>query len=210
MLMFSRSSVSSKAVPRSAGFSLIELLVSIGIIVLVLTIVITQQSAFNSAVLLRSQAYEIALDIKDVQLSAVSAVSDGAGNFRSTIGVQFDTDATQNQRYIFFIDADDDGFFDSGEERGAPGLLDSRFEIGEIRPSDGSLGVGNDFAILFERPNFDAIFYDGSGSTDPSTSVEIDIVGEGRSGFAGGGVCGEDYRTLQITTTGQVAVLECP
>ncbi len=57
------------------GFGLIELLVSISLMVLVLAIVLVQQTAFNGSVLLRSQAFEIALQIREVQLNAVSVAA---------------------------------------------------------------------------------------------------------------------------------------
>lgn len=202
--MFSHFSVLHTK-PSQAGFSLIELLVSIGIIVLVLSIVITQQSTFNSAVLLRSQAYEIALAVREVQLSAVSATSDGAGDFRSVLGVSFSDSVAGNQRYVTFID-DGDQWYDSDTAFGPPGLLDQRFEIADVRYNGVSV-PGNQVSITFERPNFDARFKTSAGGALLRTgTVQMDVGVAGSTGT----VCGEDIRTIEITAAGQVTVLECP
>lgn len=208
--MFSRYLASSKLPPGvQAGFSLIELMVSIGIVVLVLTVVVTNQGAFNGAVLLRSQAYELALAVREMQTSAVSAQADTAGNFYSVLGVHLDTDSGENNRYTLFSDENDNGFFDDAatdaviETTG----LDARFEISAIRRSDGAgLGAGNDVSVTFERPNFDARFTtSASGGFDSYNSIQIDIRPVGATGTS----CPADVRTVEITSTGQIAVVEC-
>jgi len=183
----------------------VELLVSIGIIVLVLTIVLTQQSAFNSSVLLRSQAYDVALAIRQVQAAAVSSESDGSGNFRTVLGLHFAEDDPQNRSYPVFADSDGDYYYQPAELSGLQPGLDPRFEIREIRPSSGSLPADNALSVVFERPNFDARFFTSTGELS-TASVQIDIGVAGESGTA----CGDDVRTVEVTSTGQVAVLECP
>ena len=208
--MFSLFSAShSKA--KTIGFSLVELVVSIAIIVLVLSIVITQQNGFNRSVLLRSQAYEIALTIRETQLSAVSAInamSGGAEDFRSVIGVHFDTTANFNQRYTVFLD-EGSGFYESGLgdiQMGVSGILDPRFEIGDIRLNGASVASGQ-VSITFVRPNFDARFKTSAlGALETSGVVEIDVVPTNGIGVG----CPDDVRTIEITATGQVAVLKCP
>lgn len=216
--MFSRFLVLFRNQPtRTAGFSLIELLVSIGIIILVLSVVVVNQNAFNSAVLLRSQAYEIALDVREVQLSAVSAQTDGA-TFRRVQGVHFSLNTPD--RYMVFTDDNDfDGvdedneFFYEADELNISGLqrLDPRFEIAAIRRFDGTslFDVASDeVSISYTRPNFDASFRTAFNSTVHTNSqyIEIDVALVG----ATGSVCGVDLRTIEITNTGQVTVLRCP
>jgi type II secretory pathway pseudopilin PulG len=192
-------------IPGNAGFSMVELLVSIGIIVLVLSVVVTNQRSFNSAVLLRGQAYEIALAMREVQLGAISSVSDGTGVFRSVQGVHFDT--ADNQKYRVFRDSttgtDSNNFWDSGEDVGFSGLLDPRFVLSGI-------SVGTELSIVFKRPNFDAIFVtdrnDNNSSVSSATSVLLTI---GLRGNTDPEVCGENIRQIQITSAGQISVLEC-
>ncbi len=182
-----------------AGFGLIELLVSISIMALVSSVIFIRQSSFNGAVLLRSQAYEIALQAREVQLYAVSAIGD-TGSFRDRYGLYFNTTSPNNTTYNVFRDSDDDEFYDVNEQFGIQGRLDRRFEIRAVRTVGGAAITGTELVVLFERPNFDARFYDSTGEL-LSDRVEIDIALIGESGTGPGVV-----RTLEITSTGQIAV----
>ena len=205
--MFSNSSALRKkqcsAFSKTGGFGLVELMVSISIMVIVATIVLTQQASFNSAVLLRGQAYEVALAIREVQLNAVSA-SGNTGTFRDTQGVHFDTDESTDGTYRIFRDADNDGYYDgSGEEFGIQGLLDPRYEIRNVRAVGGDSISGTAVSVIFVRPNFDARFFDGSGPSNEvaAAAVEIDVALRGSTGTGPG-----DIRTVEITSTGQISV----
>ncbi len=181
------------------GFSLIELLVSISIIVLVLGVIMVRQSSFNGAVLLRSQAYEVALQIREIQLSALSAVGE-SGEFQNVLGLHFDT-ATPNY-YWSFRDVDADSYYDSDESIGKRNNLDKRFEISAIRLI-GDVSVPTNLSIVFRRPNFDANFYVGSGTAVSSavSAIEIDVRLKGTTGTGPG-----EVRTVEISRTGQITV----
>lgn len=196
MFLLSSISHSNKARIQPKGFGLIELLVSISIMVIVTSVVMVRQTSFNGAVLLRSQAYEVALQLRDAQLTAVSATGQG-GDYRSLIGVHFNT--ANSGTYRIFRDADDDSYYDTNEEFGLQGLIDPRFEISAIRPIGDTL-TGTGLSIVFERPNFDARFFDSSGEVN-AARVEIDIARIGSTGSGAG-----DIRTVEVTSAGQVAV----
>jgi hypothetical protein len=57
---------------------------------------------------------------------------------------------------------------------------------------------GTDLSIVFQRPNFDARFFDASNAEVFASMVEIDVENP---------VTGE-IRTIEITPTGQIAVLD--
>jgi len=193
-----------KPKPQS-GFGLVELMVSISIMVLVSAIMLTNQSSFNGSILLRSQAYEIALQLREIQLSAVSASSNGSGDFHSVLGVHFDSTSANNNIYNIFKDSssgsNSNGFYDSGEAFGIQGIVDRRFEIREIRAIGTDTISGYAVSVVFERPNFDARFFDSSGELTNTSSIEIDIARRGVTGV-GVGV----LRTVEITSAGQIAV----
>jgi type II secretory pathway pseudopilin PulG len=187
---------------QSAGFGLVELLVSISVMIIVTSVILARHDTYNSATMLRGQAYDLALTTREIQLLAVSATRDQVG-FRNVYGLLFST--TNPEAYVVFRDADGDYYFDSGEEFGKQGAIDPRFEIDAIR----LLGTGVDagardtIAILFERPNFDANLYLSSGDeADAGVSgVEIDLRVIGSTGTGPG-----ELRTIEITRAGQITV----
>jgi type II secretory pathway pseudopilin PulG len=182
------------------GFGLVELLVSVSIMVLITSVILTRQDSFNGATLLRGQAYEVALKIREVQSTAVSA-SYTEGEYRNVLGVYFNTNPGGDEMYPVFRD-DDNYFYESDEEYGDQGIVDPRFEVDEIRLI-GTGAIVDDVSILFERPNFDAKFYT-SANTAVSASVsgvEIDIRLRGSTGNTVG-----EVRTIEVTRTGQISV----
>jgi len=192
-------------VPLMAGFSLVELMISITIMVIVIAIVSTSQGAFNGAVLLRGQVYEAALQIREVQLNAVGAVRAGE-ELSSVHGVHFDSSPSTDNQYKVFKDTPkpgpgDNGFYDSGEEYGQQSFLDSRFEVREIRTMGSLPQEVEKLSIIFVRPNFDARFVIGPDNEAIVPRVEIDISRRGITTSGPG-----DVRTLEVTSTGQIAV----
>lgn len=184
-----------------SGFSLVELMVSISIVVLVMGVVLARHTKSNGAVLLRSQAYEVAFTAREVQLSAVSASSD-AGVYRNVLGVYFNTSVPN----AFTVFKDTTGttnyFFDTGEEFGLQGVIDKRFTLDAIRVVSGGVETPvAQIAVVFERPNFDARFYTGANTPVAASAVELDIR---LKGATGNGV--EAVRTVEITQTGQIVV----
>ncbi len=180
------------------GFGLIELMVSISIMALVSTIIITRQSTFNSAVLLRNQAYEVAFALREAQQLAVSGNDAAVRRY----GVHFDTSTTTQHLYRLFADANSNGQFDAGEQVGLTGRLDSRFEIRGVSPvNSGQLNV------VFTRPNFDAQFCARTGGCVATVDFAagpafIDVARTGLSANDTGSV-----RRVQVTQSGQISVV---
>jgi prepilin-type N-terminal cleavage/methylation domain-containing protein len=189
----------SPTLDKSRGFGLIELMVSISIMVIVAGIVLARQDAFNGAVLLRSQAYEIAFAIRQVQLTAVSATDPGgAAAFRQPLGVHFSTAAGLNKQYITFSDSNGDDSYQASEQLGQIRQIDERFYISQIE-----VGGSDETAAsaVFERPNFDARF----SSAFPSTGGEMLIYLRARDADAGD-TGPQSQRVIEITSTGQISV----
>ena len=180
-----------------AGFSLLEVIISLAIIVIIVSILLVQYEAFNSEVLLRSQAYEMALSIREAQVQAVSVLGARA-DFRQEHGIYI-TRATPD-RYQFFVDSDtaDPVVYDAGEEVGAPLYLDARYQISRICINNNNCGTEvSELTVYFDRPDFDAYFTtrDYSGSI---TNAEIHItpvLGASAS-----------ERVVAISSTGQITV----
>ncbi|HVU06673.1 MAG TPA: prepilin-type N-terminal cleavage/methylation domain-containing protein [Candidatus Paceibacterota bacterium] len=73
------------------GFTLVELLVSIGIFTVITTVAIFSNAQFNGSVLLTNLAYEIALSIRQAQYYGISVRQDSSQAFDSGYGVSFKT-----------------------------------------------------------------------------------------------------------------------
>ncbi len=96
------------------GFTLIEMLVVIGVIVVVAGVVLANNTRFGGTVLLENFAYDVALQVRQSQVYGISVVRFGTNNFTAPYGVHFDT--ALNTQYLFFADAvNGNGFYDSGE-----------------------------------------------------------------------------------------------
>jgi prepilin-type N-terminal cleavage/methylation domain-containing protein len=180
------------------AFGLVELMVSISIMAVVSTIIITRQSAFNGAVLLRNQAYEVAFSLREAQLLAVS----GGDTAVRSYGVSFDTSSSNQRTYRIFSDANDNGVLDTGEQIGLTGRLDSRFFIREVSPE-----IGGQLTVIFTRPNFDArLCVRSGGCTMPahytSGTAYIDVARNDAAGNAVG-----EVRRVQVSSTGQISVV---
>jgi prepilin-type N-terminal cleavage/methylation domain-containing protein len=102
---------------NKTGFSLIELLVVISIGTVILTSVIIQQNKWNDKLSVDTQAYELALMIRQAQIYGLGvrqyAPSTG-DQFNIGYGVYFTQDHLDS--YIFFADNNGNLKYDAGEE----------------------------------------------------------------------------------------------
>ena len=165
-----------------------ELIISIAIITLITGVILARYGSFNSTVLLTSLAYDIALSIREAQVLGISVRGD-AGAFSDAYGMHF----TEGVTYLLFIDSDDSGDYDDGEEI-------SSYTIGQSNAITdlcvNSACNRSSLDVLFRRPEPDAII-----AADPSLpnidSARV-IVGspDGK------------VRTVRIWPTGQIAVEE--
>lgn len=184
-----------------SGFTVIELMVTITIVVLVTGIVLIQYSSFNSSVLLTSQAYAIAFDLRETQSIAISVRGNGA-SFREEYGLYFDINAPN--QYLLFQDngSAKPAVYNAGEEVGNPNIVDPRFVIEDFC-INGSFGqrcaseglVADDLSVTFKRPDFDAAFANSDG-TNNITSAEIFVTP----------LNGNGIRVITITNAGQISV----
>lgn len=106
----------AKKTKINAGFSLGQLLVVMAIVTIVLTSLIVQQGKWNDQLAVGSQAYELALMIRQAQVYGLGVREYGAGSgdkFDVGYGIHFDSNTPS--QYIFFVDRDKDRIYDAGE-----------------------------------------------------------------------------------------------
>ncbi len=139
------------------GFTLIEMLVTVAIFALISSVIITRNSKFDDEVLLTNMAYDVALSVRKAQSYGINVRTD-QGGFDDPYGIFFENGTTT---YKFFIDRDNDGFYDANE------LLET-YTLGRgaiIQPICDLEGTGCDLdelTIVFERPEPDAIIERGT------------------------------------------------
>lgn len=117
MLHFFKNIFQSRSANNSVkGFSLIELLVSIAIVSVLVTIIFFNQSKYSERALLYNLADDVALEIAIAQSysTSVRETTPGSGDFDTNYGVTFSLNQSPNgspTSYIVFADYDGNGIY---------------------------------------------------------------------------------------------------
>ncbi|MDE2071539.1 MAG: prepilin-type N-terminal cleavage/methylation domain-containing protein [Patescibacteria group bacterium] len=224
MLIFSARSPSSgtkrspRALPARAGFTLIELMVVMAIIVLVTGLLLARQSRFNSSTLLRSLSYSVALTIRQAQTYGTSVRENavGSASFVGIYGVWFNGGSS----YTLYVDVNKNGIFDGGDVTVQTYKVGAGYSIntycayalgsmscsGSCPPSatQNKLGVGsctpsaiNSLSIYFKRPNPDALFTTVPAGPQTWSGAYIELISGTDTG---------NTRSIDISNTGEIAV----
>jgi len=94
------------------GFTLVELLVTIVIFVVITGVVLVNSNKFDSAVLLRNFAYDVALTIKQAQSYGVNVRESNSGLFNTAYGIYFDTGTGGDRtKFVLFNDTGDEAAY---------------------------------------------------------------------------------------------------
>jgi prepilin-type N-terminal cleavage/methylation domain-containing protein len=165
------------------GFTLIELVVTMGIMALITSVTLANHSKFGGQVMLRNLAYEMALIVREAQTYGVSVrkINIGSGEFEAGYGVHFN--ANNPTEYVMFADTyTESGTLIRGEDGMRNTVLEdvNTFKIGrgykinkfcvgpEESPSCREVceSCSGTLDILFKRPEPDAaIRFNGVEST---------------------------------------------
>ena len=146
------------------GFTLMELLISMAIISIITGIVLVKYNSFDSTVLLKNQAYEIALLLRESQIKSVSVVRNDADTFSYPYGASFAPASSMYQSFLY-KDSLQYPHFDTG-----PTEITGSFDMGKKMQvedvcvtDDLSSGVEDctitQLDISFRRPEFSALFW---------------------------------------------------
>jgi len=209
----------------SRGFTVIELMVVVAIMMVLTTVFLFRQQKFDSSTLLRSLGYSIALTVRQAQIygSSIRENSPGAfaaGSAAGAYGVYF----SGTTSYILFADANNNGLYTSGGTEDTKvfvlntkysvktfcGLRGSTMDCATTCPSTLPTGITTCIAgaitnltILFKRPNPDACFASSAypnacivGGTQVYASGYVQIIGSD----------GVTTRSINATQTGAISV----
>ena len=99
---------------KANGFSLIELMVSVGILTLISTMIFASYPEFSQKMALKRTSEEIALIVRQAQVYALGIKKSVSGDdYYSDSGVHFDKNDSKS--LILFTDSDSDKTYDKGD-----------------------------------------------------------------------------------------------
>lgn len=183
------------------GFTLVELLVVVSIVIVITSFILLRHSRFDSTTLLRSLSYSVALSLRQGQVysTSVRGVAQGASQtYVPGYGVRLSSG--EPTRYFLFADINGDRGWTQNETV-ATSTLGRTFTIKRfcaVRTAGTDCSDTGDITYLtiyFKRPNPDALFYTSSVGT-AYTYVYIELQSAADSGV----------RSVKVTSTGQIAV----
>jgi len=201
-MVFKSSGHKHKSRNANSGFSLMELLVVTGIMVIISSVMLSSNARFGGAITLRNLAYDVALSVREAQIYGISVRRFGTDDFSSGYGMHFSQSSPS--QYVLFADAvTPDGRYDGGLEGGSAELVEA-ISIGRgFGVSDLCVVVGagstetcgiQQIDILFKRPEPDAqIRYNGGSSLNQRARIEL----ESPRG---------DIASVLVEATGQISV----
>jgi prepilin-type N-terminal cleavage/methylation domain-containing protein len=198
---------------QQKGFTLVELVVVIGIFTLIMSVALWNQRSLNNNILISNLGYEIALAVRETQAYGIGvrarSGASTAQDFRGGFGMFVDVNLPQ--QLIVFNDLDDDQVYDGPNEI---------FATYQFRNQNGNritalcaeqntnqpCGIGGptsyqQLTVLFKRPNPEALF------------SAVGVRGGGVTGIKSGPVyivintpTQNNCRAIIIDSTGQIRV----
>jgi prepilin-type N-terminal cleavage/methylation domain-containing protein len=109
------SSIPQVSQQMSRGFTMIEMLITLGIFSVLTAVVVFQYGQFNSQTIMTNMAYEVALATRQAQVYALGVRADtGTGipavdTFENRYGMYFNVNSEDEKTFIFFIDRGENG-----------------------------------------------------------------------------------------------------
>jgi len=200
----------AKSLPAGRqGFTLVELIVVSAIILLITGFVMFQQAKFNSATLMRSLTYSVALSMRQAQVYGTS-VREFSGAFAPGYGVYIPASGVSANTYYLFADivpaGAGNGAYDNSTEALPTFTLGKGYVIGSICAvtiGGSACTAVSSLTVFFRRPNPDACISTNlapgacaPGASAVYSSAYIQLMSTGNS----------NTRSVKVSNTGQIAV----
>lgn len=188
------------------GFSIIELIVVIGIFSIILSVALFNQGKLNNNILLTNLAYEIALLVRETQAYGIGVRAQNTeGGFQGGYGISFDPRSPN--RIFQFNDINNNKILDQGELASEYIIQNQRGNtivaqcIGEA--SGPCMDNNKLINVVFQRPNPEAFFTraDVNGGTAGPFAESA-----GPAYIVVETPMGENCRVVVIEQTGQIRV----
>ena len=189
---------------KQRGFTLAELIVVTGILVLITGVMLANNARFGGAILLENLAYDVALSVRKAQVYGIAVRRFGQTNFSAGYGMHFSIDTPAV--YVLFADTSPpgtgDGIYQSSQGELVEEVTMQRgFYVSGLFVGPESSEVSIDsLDILFRRPEPDA-FISANGISGVANHASLyergRVILESPRG---------DRASVVIESTGQIAV----
>ena len=184
---------------NQSGFTVLELLVSIGIFAFMTALLVARYGTFNQGVLLNNLAYDIALTIRNAQSYGlnVKSANRSTNEFLYPYGVSFDKATGSNTFFIFYADKVADGVYVPADD-----ILLSKtnmrngFKITDLYRDSPPVSV-NKLDVTYKRPDPNAIIKVNGASGNTYSIARIKVSATDGS-----------YRNIDISSVGQISVTQ--
>ncbi len=192
---------------RRTGFTLIELMMSIGIMLVITSIVLFNQSSYSESISIANLANDISLSIRQAQIYGVSVkeLQTGSGDFTSAYGVDFNISETgSNSSYLFFADrgVSKNGYYDGTWDCPVGGSSEC---LEKINTSYGN--TINQLCLLYSNGTKDCTVKRVDITfLRPSTSATMVFFNAGGGIINAFGVLGAEIDLLSVAATHSVTV----
>lgn len=160
----------SKYLKLQIGFTILELVVVMAIIVILIVLFLTNFRGFENKSALEGEADKISSVLKQAQVLSLTGQLAGSPPTRYSYGVRISECTSGSCTYILFGDFDDDKLYTLGEEN-IGGQIHNMLKGVYINP--GSLQLGGsvtDLDIVFEPPLAD-VYFNGLQSFETATII---------------------------------------
>lgn len=203
------------------GFTLVELLVSIGIFVLMTTLLVVKYGSFNQGILLTDLAYDVAIALRTAQTYGIGVINTGSGgaaSFSQLYGVHFSSLAGENDRLKLFSSPTylytDPGKIDQGTQvmvRGSTilSLCVGNGTVGVCGASGTTQSTADKVDIVFKRPDPAAIIcatISGVNKCGSALTVSGSAVTYAAITIGPQGASATDKRWVIVSTNGQIYI----
>lgn len=190
----------------TTGFSLVELIVVMGIFTVISSVVIFNYGRFSSNLIVTNLAYEAALAVRQAQVYGISVKQTLVGNkFDAPYGVWFSSASPQN--FYLFSDKNPDKRYDSLNENEESFSMNGSNVISNFCITDtgggrmcSKTGALDSMSIRFKRPEPNSLIYGFLTSSEYAGSKAEIMFTSGR---------GDKTARMTVTSTGQISVDSC-
>ncbi len=154
---------------KNIGFTIVELMVVVGIMSVISTLLLFNSSNLNSSVLLSNTAYEIGLIIRDAQVAGLGAkviATNGDQTVATTSNQGVFFDKLNPQQIVFFADLNKNNTYDQiSNEKSQVYIIENKagkvLNICKLELNNNCTNpnTSENLSIIFKRPNPEAYFY---------------------------------------------------